>query len=62
MKRDEKNYKFAVDSRYSYVLCDDEGNIMGWGLTKKTLEYHNKNHYNIMTVKQYAKATAEATK
>lgn len=60
MKRDEKNLHFAVTSRYKYVLCDEDGSIKGYGLSRKTLEYHNQgknNNYRVMTVRQYIKET-----
>lgn len=59
MERDEEKLAFAIKSRFKYVMCDDTGNIKGYGLCRKTLEYHNEENLNIMTIRQYQKATEE---
>ncbi len=62
MKRDERSLKWAKVNGYKYVECDDEGNIKGYGFSRQTLEYHNLSEYNVMTIRQYEKATKEAFK
>lgn len=57
MKRDERSLKWAKVNGYKYVECDDEGNIKGYGFSRQTLEYHNLSEYNVMTIRQYEKAT-----
>lgn len=57
MKRDERSLKWAKVNGYKYVECDDEGNIKGYGFSRHTLEYHNLSEYNVMTIRQYEKAT-----
>ena len=59
MKRDERSLKWAKVNGYKYVECDDEGNIKGYGFSRQTLEYHNLSEYNVMTIRQYEKATKE---
>lgn len=59
MKRDERSLKWAKVNGYKYVMCDAEGNIKGYGFSRQTLEYHNFSGYNVMTIRQYEKATKE---
>lgn len=59
MKRDERSIKWAVVNGYKYVKCDDEGNISGYGFSRQTLENNDKDGQNIMTIRQYYKATKE---
>lgn len=59
MKRDERSIKWAVVNGYKYVKCDDEGNISGYGFSRQTLKNNDKDGQNIMTIRQYYKATKE---
>ena len=59
MKRDERSIKWAVVNGYKYVQCDDDGNINGYGFSRQTLENNNEKNLNIMTIRQYEKATKE---
>ena len=59
MKRDERSLKWAKVNGYKYVMCDDDGNINGYGFSRQTLENNNEKNLNIMTIRQYEKATKE---
>lgn len=59
MKRDERSLKWAKVNGYKYVKCDDDGNINGYGFSRQTLENNNEKNLNIMTIRQYEKATKE---
>ena len=59
MKRDERSLKWAKVNGYKYVKCDDDGIINGYGFSRQTLENNNEKNLNIMTIRQYEKATKE---
>lgn len=59
MKRDVRSLKWAKVNGYKYVKCDDDGNINGYGFSRQTLENNNEKNLNIMTIRQYEKATKE---
>ena len=60
MKRDEKELLFAVNNSYKYVMATPEGEIVGFGLCRATLEKSPKFYRlncTVYTIKQYIKAT-----
>ena len=59
MKRDKRSLQWAKVNGYKYVQCDDDGNINGYGFSRQTLENNNEKNLNIMTIRQYEKATKE---
>lgn len=59
MKRDKRSLQWAKVNGYKYVKCDDDGNINGYGFSRQTLENNNEKNLNIMTIRQYEKATKE---
>ena len=60
MKRDEEELLFAVNNSYKYVMATPEGEIVGFGLCRATLEKSPKFYRmncTVYTIKQYIKAT-----
>ena len=65
MKRDESELKFAIENSYKYVMATPEGEIIGFGLCRSTLERtpkYLKFGCKIYTIKQYLKATEGGNK
>lgn len=59
MKRDENGLHFAQRSSYKYLHVGKDGKILGYGITRQTLTNHGCMPEEVMTIRQYIKATKE---